>query len=149
MLQRCYNPTDKSYRNYGARGIGVFQEWQESFAAYRDYTEAQLGPKPSPSHSIDRINNDRGYEPGNIRWATRAEQAQNRRKFSHWRWRLSFDELKALVLALPEDQRRSLASALERSAPAPVPTRPGDAAAIMHEETGIDYSTCLVMCNMD
>lgn len=75
ILSRCYLKTNRAYRNYGGRGVTVCDRWRESFAAFRE----DVGPRPSPAHSIDRIDNDKGYEPGNVRWATRKEQSRNRR----------------------------------------------------------------------
>jgi hypothetical protein len=75
MKRRCLNPKRASYKNYGGRGIRVCQEWLDSFRAFADY----LGPKPSPDHSIDRIDNNGHYEPGNVRWATASQQMQNTR----------------------------------------------------------------------
>ena len=72
MISRCKNKNDK---NYGGRGIKVCKEWRKSFQAFFDY----IGKKPSPDHSIDRINVDGNYEPGNVRWATSKEQANNKR----------------------------------------------------------------------
>lgn len=74
MRQRCSNPSRPYYRHYGGRGIRVCDLWEKSFAAF----ERDMGPRPSPKHSIDRIDNDKGYEPGNCRWATPKEQTRNR-----------------------------------------------------------------------
>lgn len=76
IIQRCHNPSATQYCDYGGRGIKICPEWRESFAAFL----AHVGPRPSANHSIDRYpNHDGDYEPGNVRWATRSEQQNNRR----------------------------------------------------------------------
>lgn len=75
MIRRCTDRKMINYDRYGGRGIKVCDEWAESFANfYRD-----MGNRPSPKHSIDRINNEKGYSADNCRWATASEQAQNKR----------------------------------------------------------------------
>lgn len=75
MIARCHNPQTKSYARYGARGISVCQRWQDSFEDFL----ADMGPRPSLEHSLDRYPNQHGnYEPGNVRWATPTEQARNK-----------------------------------------------------------------------
>ena len=75
MKSRCYGKTDHSYPEYGGRGITVGDEWRYSFLSfYRD-----MGKRPSAVHSLDRINNNEGYVPHNVRWATKTGQVLNRR----------------------------------------------------------------------
>ena len=75
MKQRCYNPKNTHYHLYGGRGIKICQRWLRSFERFY----ADMGPRPSPKHSIDRINYDGDYAPDNCRWATIEEQYANRR----------------------------------------------------------------------
>jgi hypothetical protein len=76
MIQRCTNPGQKSYADYGARGITVCETWLNSFEAfYRD-----MGPRPSSQYTVERRNNTLGYTPENCFWATRTTQNRNSRK---------------------------------------------------------------------
>jgi len=79
MKSRCYNPNHPGYKNYGKRGIAVCNLWlgPGGFQHFMNH----LGPRPSDRHSIDRYpNNDGNYEPGNVRWATQAQQMNNTRR---------------------------------------------------------------------
>jgi hypothetical protein len=76
MVARCRPGTHPHTGRYGARGITICKQWRDSFEAFF----ADVGKRPSPQHSLDRINNDGDYEPGNVRWATRAQQQRNTRK---------------------------------------------------------------------
>lgn len=75
MKGRCLNLNNLAYHNYGGRGIKVCDRWLNSFENFYE----DMGPKPSPKHSIDRVNNDGHYEPSNCKWATSQEQNNNRR----------------------------------------------------------------------
>ncbi len=75
MRARCENEARANYKHYGARGIRVCAAWRESFESFL----ADVGPRPSGRHSLDRIDNQGNYEPGNVRWATWIEQNRNRR----------------------------------------------------------------------
>lgn len=72
MMQRCYKPNCRAYASYGAKGIRVWGPWHDFLTFLRD-----VGERPGLEYSIDRIRNNRGYEPGNVRWATRIGQMNN------------------------------------------------------------------------
>ena len=74
MKQRCLNPKNKAFAHYGGRGISVCESWKNSFSSFLDY----VGPRP-PGLTIDRIDNNGNYEPGNVQWATAKTQTENRR----------------------------------------------------------------------
>jgi len=75
MRERCGNPKNAAYSLYGGRGITVCDRWRDSFEAFL----ADVGRRPSPVHSLDRIDNNLGYAPSNVRWAPRSVQQRNRR----------------------------------------------------------------------
>lgn len=73
---RCTNPNRDSYHRYGGAGVTFHEGWlgRNGFASFF----AHIGPKPTPAHTIDRIENSKGYEPGNVKWSTKIEQNRNR-----------------------------------------------------------------------
>lgn len=75
MIQRCTNPKRSKFAIYGGRGISVCAQWRESFDAFL----ADVGPRPGRGFSLDRIDVNGNYEPGNVRWSSNTEQSRNRR----------------------------------------------------------------------
>jgi len=75
MRERCRSPSCKAFKWYGARGIDVCERWHDFTLFLKD-----VGKRPAPGMSLERINNDGDYEPSNVRWATAAEQTANRRR---------------------------------------------------------------------
>lgn len=80
ICHRCLNQKSKDFPRYGGRGITICPQWASSFETF--YNE--VGPIPDPSLQIDRIDNTKGYEPGNVRWASVKMQARNRRSSMTW-----------------------------------------------------------------
>lgn len=80
LKQRCFNHKDKDYAEYGGRGITVYPAWINDFEAFL----AHIGNAPTKQHSIDRIDNNKGYEPGNVQWSTGSAQTRNRRESYTW-----------------------------------------------------------------
>lgn len=75
MKRRCFNKKREDYKDYGGRGITVCDEWKNSFLAFYN----DMGPRPTDKHSIDRIDNNKGYYKENCKWSTPTEQARNKR----------------------------------------------------------------------
>ena len=94
MIGRCRNPQCPGFSGYGGRGITVCQRWLDSFANFFD----DMGPRPTPKHEIDRIDNDGNYEPGNCRWVTRLVNSRNTRQNQYVEYsgkRMTISELSA------------------------------------------------------
>lgn len=76
MKTRCLNPNSDSFKYYGGAGVTVCERWKNDFEAF----QSDIGPRPSPLHTLDRVDPFGNYEPGNVRWATKAEQRANQRR---------------------------------------------------------------------
>lgn len=85
MVLRCHDSKNRVYDCYGGRGITVHGPWRQSPQAFVAWVDEHLGQRPD-RHSLDRINNDGNYEPGNLRWADYKTQNNNRRPASRTRW---------------------------------------------------------------
>jgi hypothetical protein len=79
IKEHCLNPKHPVFKHYGGRGISMAAEWINDFQAFRDYIDQHLGPRPK-NCTIDRIDNDEGYYPGNLKWSTQSEQNYNQRR---------------------------------------------------------------------
>jgi hypothetical protein len=94
MMARCFNPNAKRYRDYGHRGINVCDRWLRFENFYADMGD------PQPGKSLDRINNNGSYGPGNCKWSTPIEQARNQRPRKRKRQRSTVAELQAYSASL-------------------------------------------------
>jgi hypothetical protein len=79
IKDRCLRQKNKAYKNYGGRGIKIYDLWVNDYVLFRDYILNNLGERPE-GFSLDRINNDGNYEPNNLRWADASTQYKNQRK---------------------------------------------------------------------
>jgi hypothetical protein len=83
IKERCYHRNDQSFHNYGGRGIKMHPDWKSSYRAFA----IAVGPRPSLLHSIDRIDTNKDYEPGNLQWSTNKEQSNNKRTNVWLQWK--------------------------------------------------------------
>lgn len=86
MKARCYNKKLKNYHRYGGRGITVCKRWRNSFENFL----SDVGKRPGSNYSLDRIHNDKGYYPQNVKWSTTKEQANNKQRCKKYRHKGSF-----------------------------------------------------------
>lgn len=97
MKARCNDLNDISFYLYGERNIKVCKRWQNNYQNFLD----DMGRKPSPKHSLDRINNNGNYEPKNCKWSNAFEQMNNRRPYSEWKFKSPRIRSKPLTIILP------------------------------------------------
>lgn len=100
-ISRCHNETCRVWKHYGARGITVFEEWRDDRAAFLRYVQT-LSDWDRPDYEMDRIDVDKGYEPGNIRFVSRSENARNKRRVADLEARI-----RELESRLRSSERRS------------------------------------------
>lgn len=79
IITRCYKIDYVGYKDWGGRGIIMYQPWINNYPLFKSWILENLGERPESNYSIDRIDNDGNYEPGNLRWATKFQQTHNRR----------------------------------------------------------------------
>jgi hypothetical protein len=77
IKQRCYNPNNKDFKNYGYRGIKLYSEWINNYNLFQEWILSNIGDRPL-GLTLDRINNNGNYEPNNLRWATSSQQQKNK-----------------------------------------------------------------------
>lgn len=130
MIKRCTNPHEAGYPNYGGRGINVCDEWRHNFQVFYDHVSSlpHFGEK---GYSLDRIDNDGNYEPGNVRWATRDEQQRNTSRnimvtfngktqcLTDWAIELGlpFRVLRDRIVKLEWETQRALATPVQKTKP--------------------------------
>jgi hypothetical protein len=111
IVRRCLFPGDKDYPRYGGRGVKLYGPWRSRGRFIEDVL-CEIGPRPSPRHSIDRIDPNGNYEPGKIRWATPLEQKHNqRRKYTY----LTPEDQTAIRSRWPAESQTVLAFAFNTS----------------------------------
>lgn len=92
-IDRCHNPKCAQFKNYGARGITVCESWKGKDGFYNFIRH--IGPKPGVNYSLDRIDNSKSYEPGNVKWSTIKEQNNNQRRGKSRKVHKTFNKISA------------------------------------------------------